>query len=244
MVQLSTICCCTRMRASAATTCCLAREILARRLSAEVRRHQGSAGSARHSLTSCFGAALLDFGVAQLDLEVLNGGLRGVAIGFGGVQAAKGVGIVELGEQLAFFHASTFIKVDAGDAAGNFGGDSGAAARRNVTAGIENASRSIGRLDGSGDFHFGLSIAKGEEAAPSKARRMMGIAAQSQRLPVFVFLRLVSLMRNEDKSGLTVLGGVAMRRQLLRLEGLRLGIRARRFKSIDDGRRKIVTGTF
>src|SRR5208283_2349425 len=103
-------------------------------------------------------AVKLDFSVAQLDLEVRNRRLRGVPIGLGGVQSAAGIGIVERGEKLVFAEARALVEEDSGDTAGNLGGDGGATPRRNVTAGIEDASRAGSRLASGGDLDFGLTV--------------------------------------------------------------------------------------
>jgi hypothetical protein len=62
--------------------------------------------------------------------------MRGVAIGLSGIESASNVGIIERGKELAFLYASALVEKHAGDAASDFSGDGGAAARRDVTAGI------------------------------------------------------------------------------------------------------------
>jgi hypothetical protein len=79
----------------------------------------------------------LDVGVAKLDLVVSDGGLGGVAVGFGGIERALDVGIIQRGEELALGDARAFIEEYPGDPAGNLGGDGGATSRRDVAAGIE-----------------------------------------------------------------------------------------------------------
>ena len=86
-------------------------------------------------------ALQVDFRVAELDFVVGNGGLAGIAVGLDGLEDAPGVCVIERGEQLALGDARAFIEKNAGDAAGDFGGDGGAAARRDVAAGVEQGLR-------------------------------------------------------------------------------------------------------
>jgi len=79
----------------------------------------------------------LDARVLELYFEVGDGGLGGGIVGFGGVQRFAGVRVVQRGKQLAFTDVGAFVKEDAGDAAGDFRGDGGAAAGSDVAAGVE-----------------------------------------------------------------------------------------------------------
>ena len=79
----------------------------------------------------------MDFGVAQLDFEIGNSGLRGVTVRFCGIKSAFVVGIIEGGKKLPLFDARAFVKENAGDAPSDLCGDGGAAARRDIPAGIQ-----------------------------------------------------------------------------------------------------------
>src|SRR5208337_1148436 len=57
-----------------------------------------------------------------------------------------------------FAEARALVEEDSGDTAGNLGGDGGATPRRNVTAGIEDASRAGSRLASGGHLDFGLTV--------------------------------------------------------------------------------------
>ena len=92
-----------------------------------------------------------------------DSGLGGVAVGFGRIERALDVGIVQGGQELVFGDARTFIEEHAGDAAGNLRGDGGAAAGRDVAAGIQERLTTAGiRFCGSGDLDHRLLIAEGE----------------------------------------------------------------------------------
>src|SRR4029077_680120 len=82
-------------------------------------------------LLQLIGPLQFDLCVAKLDLEVRDSGLRGVAIGFGGVQGLLGVGVVEGGEKLVFADAGAFVEENACNTASDFGGDRCATPRSN-----------------------------------------------------------------------------------------------------------------
>src|ERR1700682_2143309 len=106
--------------------------------------------------------------VSELHLVIGDCGLSGEVVGLGGVQGFANVGIVEGCEQLACADVRAFVEEDAGDAAGDFGGDGGAAARGHVAASIQErfAAPEAGcRLLGHGDFDHWLLIPKGVDAA-------------------------------------------------------------------------------
>ncbi len=112
-----------------------------------------------------------DLCILELNLVVGDGGLGGIAVGFGGIESALDVGIVKPGEELALGDAGAFVEKDAGDAAGNLGGDSSAAAGRYVAAGIQQrlAAARLG-FRGAGDLHHGLLTTQriGARDDPSK----------------------------------------------------------------------------
>jgi len=56
--------------------------------------------------------------------------LRGVAVGFGRIEGALDIGVIERGEELPLRNARAFIEEYSGDAPGNLGSDGGATARR------------------------------------------------------------------------------------------------------------------
>src|SRR5260370_15477713 len=73
----------------------------------------------------------------ELDFIVGNSRLSSVAVGFGGIEGALNVGIIEGGQQLALGDPRAFIEENPGDAAGNLGSNGGPPAWRNVPAGIQ-----------------------------------------------------------------------------------------------------------
>src|ERR1700680_893398 len=79
----------------------------------------------------------LGAGVSELHFVIGDSGLGGEVIGFGGVQGLADVGIVEGGKQLACADVRAFVEEDAGDAAGDFCSDGGAAARGHVAASVQ-----------------------------------------------------------------------------------------------------------
>ncbi len=117
------------------------------------------------------GAMQRNLGVLELHLVIRDGGLRGVAIGFRRIERAFDVGIIEGSKELALRHASAFIEEDAGDAAGNLGGDGGTAARGDVAAGIQQRleSASVG-FGGSSNLDHGLLVAE-REGCSNDARK-------------------------------------------------------------------------
>ncbi len=82
------------------------------------------------------------------------------------------VGIVQGGEELALGDARAFVEEDASDAAGDLGGDGGAAARSDVAAGVQKGFAATGArgLVGHGDFNDGLLIPEGVDAAGNAGR--------------------------------------------------------------------------
>ncbi len=99
--------------------------------------------------------------ILELDLVVGNGGLGGVSVGSCRIEGSLDIGIIQGGEELALRNAGTFVEEDSGDAAGNLGGDGGAAAGRDVAAGIQQclAAARFG-LRGGRDVHHGLLAAE------------------------------------------------------------------------------------
>ena len=99
--------------------------------------------------------------VLKLNLIVGDGGLGGVAVGFGGIEGALDVGIIERGEELPLRNACAFVEEYPGDAAGNLGSDGRAASRRDVAAGIQGSlSAACFGLRGCGNLHHRLLTAE------------------------------------------------------------------------------------
>src|SRR2546427_398474 len=108
-------------------------------------------------LLQLFSAAQRNLSIPELHFIVGNGSFGGVAVGFGRIERPLDVRIIQCGEQLALGHPRAFIEENPGDAAGNLGGDGGAAAGGDVAAGIQQrlASARIG-LRGSRYLHHWL----------------------------------------------------------------------------------------
>ncbi len=135
-------------------------------------------------LPQLLGALQLDFGVAKLDFEIRDSSLRGVAVRFRGIQGAFVVGIIERSKELALFDARAFVKENAGDAPGDFGGDGGAAARRDIPAGIQRSQGTSGfRLGSRGDLHDGLLIPQSEGGGHNSAKNNHGDGGIKYSLP-------------------------------------------------------------
>ena len=111
-------------------------------------------------LNQLLGAPKLNLCIFQLDFEIGNGGLRGIAVGFGGIQGATRIGIIQRRQELPLRHTRTFIKHHTGHPAGNLRGDGGAPPRGDIPTGVQNARGTRGRLLRGGHFHFRLAVAK------------------------------------------------------------------------------------
>ena len=102
------------------------------------------------------------------------------------------VGVVERGEELAFLHDGAFVEKDAGDAAGDFRGDGGAAARGDVAAGIQKgfaASGTDGFVDG-GDFDDGLLIPERVDTTGDAGENYEDAEENRESLPEFAAFAL------------------------------------------------------
>src|SRR6266478_36718 len=105
--------------------------------------------------------------VSELHFVIGDGGFGGEMVGLSGVQCSADIGIVESGEQLAFVDMRALVEKDASDAAGDFGGDGGAATGRHVAAGVEQSFAAAGvcGLLHYRNFHHGLLVPEGEDSA-------------------------------------------------------------------------------
>ena len=113
----------------------------------------------------------MNFRITELNLEIRNGRLRGVAVCFGGIKSALVIGIVERGEELSLFHARSLVKVNAGYAPSNLGRDRGSAARGNVPAGVQCRLGTLAiRLGGHGDLDDGLLTPQGKRRGDNGAK--------------------------------------------------------------------------
>src|SRR5260370_16579951 len=105
------------------------------------------------SLDACLlqllGAMQQNLRVLELDLIVSDTCSGGIAVGSCPIYNPFYLQIIEGGEELARGHAGAFVKKDAGHPSGNLGGDGGAAAGRDVAAGVQQRlARSGFRLGG------------------------------------------------------------------------------------------------
>ena len=201
IVQLSTACWASAIRDSEPATWALARSILASRavgvgagvVQLLLRLHAG--------LLQLLGAFQFDLGVAELNLEVGNGGFGGVAVGLGGIQGFLHVGVVEGGEKLTLLDAGAFVEENAGDPAGNFGRNGGPAARRDVARGVEQslaAAGASGFVD-RGDFDDRLLLPESVGSGGNAAQDHQKAKKDGQALADFAAfaLALVNAQRGE-----------------------------------------------
>ena len=79
----------------------------------------------------------LGSGVPQLHFVIGDCGFGSLVVGLGGIQCFARVRVVKSRQQLPFIDMRTLVEEYAGHTAGDFRGDGGAAARRNVAAGVE-----------------------------------------------------------------------------------------------------------
>ena len=146
-------------------------------------------------------AMQLDLGVLELHFEVGDLRARGIAVSDGGFEGALCVGIIERRKDLALLYVHAFIEEYAGDAPRNFRGDRGAAARRDVPAGVQQG-RAAGRgFLRDGYFDDGLLIAKGQAAPAISARTTSTTTTMPQRLPRLPVLRWVSINAQRAEIG-------------------------------------------
>src|SRR4029077_13679998 len=130
-------------------------------------------------------AVKLDARVFQLHFEIGDGGLGGFVVGSGGVQGLAGVRIVQGGEQLVFGDVGAFVEEHASDTAGDFRGDGGAAARRDVAAGVEQsfAAAVVGGFLHHHDFHGRFLIPESENGSGKAGQDHEQAEEDSQALP-------------------------------------------------------------
>jgi len=113
----------------------------------------------------------LNFRITELNLEIRNGRLRGVAVCFGGIKSALVIGIVEGGQKLALFDARAFVEVNAGHAASDFGSDRGATPWSDITTGVQSCLGTFAvRLGGRGDLDDGLLTPQGKRRGDNGAK--------------------------------------------------------------------------
>src|ERR1700730_2177591 len=114
----------------------------------------------------------LDFRGFQLHLVIKNGGFGRFVVGLGGFERLANIGVVECGEKLALGYVRALVEENARDTAGDFRGDGGAAARGDVTAGVEQsfAATVIRGLLYERDLHDRLLIPEAEDGARNAAK--------------------------------------------------------------------------
>jgi len=92
-------------------------------------------------------------GIGGLDLQIRQRGGGGVAVGARRSERGVGLRTVKRRQHLAGLHAQAFFGINLFHPACNFGGDCGAAAGRNIPAGIEKRL-SMGPTGGPCRGHF------------------------------------------------------------------------------------------
>jgi len=115
-----------------------------------------------------------------LHLKIADGRLRSVAVRFGRVQRAENIGIIERREHESLRDMHAFIEEDAGDAAGDFRGDCGAAARGDVAAGVQQRGSIAADFLGGGHFDFRLAMSEAEPATRNEQASAQNCGEQAE----------------------------------------------------------------
>ena len=164
IVQLSTACCCSRMRASADDNLLFCQ----RNFGAQAVGVRTAVSKACCVCTPAFDELLrapkLDLRIPELHLIIGNGGLRSIAVGLGGIQSTRDVGVVQRRQQLPLRHPRPFVEETPVTRPVILAAIVARLPRGDIAAGVEYSRRTRGRLNRGSDLHLRLAVTESKRS--------------------------------------------------------------------------------